>query len=315
MPSVETVLGRVDVRELGWTYSHEHVVVSEGIETLYYPWRYDFAATEALAARRWAEVRAAGVSACIDLTTPDLGRDIPLVQRVARQANFHVVAATGIWRSVPRTWWNADPDEIAGVFIREIVEGIGETGVKAGAIKMANDSEGVTPEATPALRAAARALKATGCPISTHSYAPGRVGLQQVEVFRAEGAPMDRIAIGHSDDTTDLDYLEAILHAGCYLSMDRFDPGEWPGYPTWRDRAKTVATLVERGWVHRLMLGHDFPPDFVPAGSPPPKAANPYLFLPAVVLPELRELGVTDDHIDTMLRRVPAEFLTGEKID
>ena len=80
-------------------------------------------------------------------------------------------------------------------------------------------------------------------------------------------------AIGHSDDTTDVPYLESILQAGCFLSMDRFGPGEWPGFPNWHERAQTVATLVAHGWAKRVMLGHDFPPDFIPAQATKPWAA------------------------------------------
>jgi phosphotriesterase-related protein len=309
---VETVLGPVDAADLGWTFSHEHVVVSEGQESLYYPWQYDFEATRDVAVRRWSEAKAAGIGAAIDVTTPDLARDVTLVREVSRSANVHIIAATGLWRSIPRTFWDRDPDEIAAIFEREIRVGIGDTGVKAGAIKVANDSEGVTPEAKPVLQAAARTLKATGCPITTHSYAPGRVGLEQIEVFQGERAPLDRIAIGHSDDTTDVGYLEEILQAGCFLSMDRFDPGDFPGYPSWRERAATVAVLVDRGWAKQIMLGHDFPPTFVPAGEAPGDEPNPYLFVPGTVIPELRRLGVSEEDLDTMMRAAPVRFLTGE---
>ncbi len=314
MPRVETVLGPVDVRDFGEMLSHEHVVVSEGHESLYYPWRYDFAKTHDVAIRRLTDAKHGGVGGLIDLTTPDLARDVAAVREISRASGVHVVAATGIWRNIPRTFWDRDPDETAGMFVHEIEVGIADTGIKAGAIKVANDREGVTKEAEPVLRAAARALKRTGTPISTHSYSPGRVGLEQVAVFKSEGAPMDRIAIGHSDDTTDVAYLLEILDAGCYLSMDRFDPADWPGYPSWRERAATVAALVERGWAHRVMLGHDFPPDYIPAGAEPVPSPNPYLFVHDTVLPELRRLGVADEEIDAMTRLTPAEFLTGERL-
>ena len=61
---------------------------------------------------------------------------------------------------------------------------------------------------------------------------------------------MDRIAIGHSADTMDIDYLEDLLKAGVYLSMDRY-PGSAP-LPRWRDRNKTVEELVRRGQFENL---------------------------------------------------------------
>ncbi len=312
MATVETVLGPIDVSELGVTLSHEHVMVSEGLEYRYYPWLFDIEQTKRVAIRRWTEAKAAGVDAVVDLTTPDLGRDLAFVREVSLASGVHVVAATGVWRDIPRSFWHRDPDEIAAIFVREIEVGIDDTGVKAAVIKVANDREGVTPEGERVLRGAARALKRTGRPISTHSYAPGRVGARQVEIFAAEGAPMDRIAIGHSDDTIDLDYLESLLKAGVYLSMDRFEEGEWPGSPTWTERVATVKALVARGWAHRIMLGHDYPPPFVPAGQEADRdAPNPYVFLQTVAIPALRSMGVGDDAIELMTRRAPAQFLAG----
>ena len=133
---------------------------------------------------------------------------------VAKASGMNIVVATGIWRDVPRSFWMRDIDEIADIFVREIEVGIGNSGIKAGVIKVANDMGGVSPEAERVLRGAARACKRTGCPISTHQWAPEEVGRRQVEVFKEEGAPMDRIAIGHSGDTTDVDYLEELLKRG-----------------------------------------------------------------------------------------------------
>src|SRR3989304_7080563 len=75
---------------------------------------------------------------------------------------------------------------------------------------------------------AAGASRRTGCPISTHQWAPEEVGRRQVEVFQEEGAPLDRICIGHSADTTDVDYLESLLQAGVYLSLDPYPRAEDP---------------------------------------------------------------------------------------
>jgi phosphotriesterase-related protein len=311
--TIETVLGPIDSRELGVTLSHEHVLVSMGNDLRNYPWRYDLERTREQAILELTEARQGGVDAMIDLTTPDLGRDVEFVRDVSRESGMHVVAATGIWRDVPRSFWERDPDEIAEIFVREIRVGIGDTDIRAGAIKVANDAEGVTPEAERVLRGAARALKQTGCPISTHQWAPKEVGRRQVEIFREEGAPMDRICIGHSADSTDPDYLEDLLNAGVYLSMDRY-PGS-AGRPNWEQRNATVKALIDRGWAGRLMLGHDYAPMPVLKDAEPVEREGPtrYLFVHTVALPALRAQGVDEATIDLMLRDVPRRFLTGEQ--
>jgi phosphotriesterase-related protein len=312
MATVETALGPVDASKLGVILSHEHVLVSMGEDNHHYPWMFDWERTRANAVRELAEAKAGGVDTLIDLTTPDLGRDVEFVRDVALASGMNVVVATGIWRDVPRSFWERDLDRIADIFVREIEVGIGDSGIKAGAIKVANDMGGVTPEGERILRGAARALKRTGCPISTHHWAPAQVGTRQVEIFREEGAPMDRICIGHSADTTDVEYLESLLNAGVYLSMDRYPGGM--DRPGWEARNATVKALIDRGWAHRLMLGHDYAPAAVNVHSSAAPAPGPtrYLFVTTVALPALRKDGVSEEAIEMMMREVPRRFLTGE---
>ncbi len=313
MPAVETVLGPIDDAALGFTLSHEHVLVAMGEDNHHYPWLFDWERTRANTVRELSEAKAGGVDTIIDLTTPDLGRDVKFVRDVARDSGVNIVAATGIWRDIPRSFWERGIDRIADIFVHEIEIGIGDSGIKAGVIKVANDAEGVTPPAERVLRGAARALKRTGCPISTHQWAPAKVGARQVEIFLDEGAPMDRICIGHSADTTDVAYLESLLETGVYLSMDRYPGAE--GRPEWRERNATVKALIDRGWTHRLMLGHDYAPAPISARHRGDAAARNgptrYLFLSTVALPALRDAGVDSETIDLMMREVPRRFLTG----
>ena len=132
---------------------------------------------------------------------------------------------------------------------------------------------------------------------------------------------MDLVCIGHSGDSTDIDYLESLLNEGVYLSLDRY-PGR-PPRPGWEERNEAVRQLVERGWAERLMLGHDgWATAWVRAGeqgtthpyawtSPGRWNAEGMLHLSRVAIPQLLESGVTQDQIDTMMREVPRRFLEG----
>lgn len=311
MPTVETVLGPIEASRLGNVLSHEHVLVGMGEDNHHYPWLFDWDQTRTNAIRELTEAKQGGINTVIDLTTPDLGRDVEFVREASRASGMNVIAATGIWRDVPRSFWTRDIEDIAAIFVREIEVGIGDSGIKAGCIKVANDMGGVTPEGERILRGAVRACKRTGCPISTHHWAPEEVGRRQVEVFQEEGVPMDRVAIGHSADTTDVDYLEDLLRTGVYLSMDRY-PGA-AGRPNWEQRNATVKALIDRGWAERLMLGHDYAPMPVLRDREAPAASGPtrYLFVSTVAVPALIAQGVAEATIDLMLREVPRRFLCG----
>lgn len=315
MPTVNTATGPVDAGALGFTLSHEHVTVvyGSGLREAY-PFLFDWEATREKATRHLAEAKAGGIDTIIELSTPDLGRDVELFARVSRDTGVNIVVATGAWRDPPRLFWDKDPSFIASIFIHEIEHGIGTTGIKPSAIKVANDSEGVSPAGELVLRGAARASKATGVPISTHHWAPGEVGRRQVEIFKEEGVPMHQVCIGHSADSTDVGYLESLLDSGCYLSMDRY-PGA-AGRPSWQQRNATVLALLQRGYAGRMMLGHDYGVRPVIHGitHDPDPDTHPtrYLFLTTTAIPALLQSGATEDQIREMTVHVPRRFLTGE---
>ncbi|UCD56973.1 MAG: phosphotriesterase-related protein [Candidatus Hydrogenedentota bacterium] len=308
---VQTATGPVDAGRLGFTLGHEHVLIGAGGLKENFPFLFDHVRTRERIVRELKEAKAGGIDTIIDLTTMDLGRDVELFAEVSRASGVHIVVTTGLWLSIPIIFRECDPNFFAGIFVHEIEHGIASTRIKPGVIKASNDVEGVTPEGEAVLRGAARACMATGVPISTHQWAPERVGARQVEIFREEGVDMSRVCIGHSADTTDIEYLTGLLEKGVYLSMDRY-PGR-EERPDWRARNATVKALVDRGFADRLMLGHDYAPGPVFAGEGPAEEAGPttYLFLSRTAIPALRRMGVSEDAIHAMTVEAPRRFLCG----
>lgn len=314
MAIINSVLGPMDTADMGFTLSHEHVLVSSaGIQQIY----PEFIDRDGTIARGIADLKAAhaeGLRTIIDVTTIDLGRDIRMLEEVSRGSGVNIICATGTWRDIPRVFWTATPDDIAPLYIREIQQGIEDTDIKAGVIKVANDMGGVTPEGEIILRAAARAHKATGVPISTHTWAPERVGEQQVAAFEDEGIDLNRVYVGHSNDTDDLDYLIGLLEKGVWIGLDRY-PGR-PEVLDWEARTQTAYRLIEAGYAHRIMLGHDWSVALLIALREARKArdeANPdgYLFITRRVLPRLSELGASDDDIYKVMIDNPRRFFEG----
>jgi phosphotriesterase-related protein len=196
------------------------------------------------------------------------------------------------------------------MFVRDITSGIADTGIKAGVIKCATDRPGVTPGVERVLRACARAHLETGCPITTHTNAETRRGLEQQAIFAEEGVDLGKVVIGHSGDSDDLDYLLELIDNGSYLGMDRFGIDHF--LPT-VERVAVVAELCRRGYADRMVLSHDASCylDWIPGEVPPAGMEHwNYLHISNDVLPALREAGVTEAQIDTMLVDNPRRFLT-----
>ncbi len=316
MALINSVLGPLDTADLGFTLSHEHVLTaSAGIQQTF-PEFIDRAGAIEEGVTQLRAAYAEGVRTIVDVTTMDLGRDIRLLEEVSRRSSVNIIPATGIWRDIPRVFWGAAPDTIALLLIREIQVGIEGTGIKAGIIKVANDVDGVTPEGAVILRAAARAQKATGVPISTHTWAPERVGEQQVRIFEDEGIDLNRVYIGHSNDTTDMDYLLGLLRKGVWLGLDRYPGGYRPDSLNWEQRTETLKKLIDAGFGDRIMLSHDwavylsiFPHEMQIARS----QLNPdgYLFITRKVIPRLKELGATNKDIENIFVNNPRSFFEG----
>ena len=316
MPAVETVLGPVQPADLGFTLSHEHVLLSAAGVSQTYPGFVDHqrVADDGVVALR--EAHDEGVRAIIDVTTFDLGRDIRLLEDVSRRSGVHIVACTGNHLAVPRNFAMATPELVAPHFIREIREGIEDTGIKAGIIKVASDRGGITEPQEIILRAAARACNETGTRISTHTWSPDRVGDQQVKVLDEEGVDLDLVYVGHSNDDTDLDYLFGLMDKGVWLGLDRYPGGRTGDTPNWEIRTEVLKKLLDAGYARRIMLSHDHS---MPSTNPTPEQAeernrfNPdgYLFITRKVLPRLRELGASEDDIQTMMVDNPRRFFEG----
>lgn len=317
MATINSVLGPMDTADMGFTLSHEHVITSSASIQQLYPEFIDRDGTIARAIHDLTEAYNEGLRTIIDVTTIDLGRDIRMLEQVSRETGVNIICATGVWRDIPRVFWTASPDAIAPLFIREIEEGIEGTGIKASIIKVANDMGGVTNEGEIILRAAARAQKATGVPISTHTWAPERVGEQQVRIFEDEGVDLNRVYVGHSNDTTDLGYLTGLLEKGVWIGLDR-NPGSRPELPNWEARTETTYKLIEAGFVDRIMLGHDWSVASIPAhreARAARDANNPdsYLFITRNVLPRLQELGASLEDINKIMVDNPRRFFEGKK--
>jgi phosphotriesterase-related protein len=321
MPNVNTVLGPVDVNDLGFTLTHEHIRESSAGVPYTFPELFDHEGDVARCVAGLNEAAAEGVGTIVDPTPMDLGRDMRLIQDVAERVNLNVVPATGLWLHIPRAIaQGCTPDSLGKVFIREIEVGIEGTGVKAGVIKVATDVEYITTEGLTqpndlVLRAAARACIHTGVPILTHTAALARAGDLQVAVFEEEGVDLRRVCIGHSNDTDNLDYLLGILRKGCFVGMDRY-PGGRIGGLNWEQRTQVLKKLVDLGFASQLTLSHDFGGwrPALPEQVDMRKAYNPdgYCFIIRKVLPRLRELGVSEESIHKMTVDAPRRFLGGE---
>jgi phosphotriesterase-related protein len=318
MGQVLTVRGPVDAESLGPTLMHEHVFIRSPEVEHNWPTDWDPRTKVPQAVERLTELAEAGIGTIVDLTVPGLGRGIEHVAEVAAQVPLNIVVATGYYTytTLPHYFDGrtaalrpSGTDVLDEFFLGDLTEGIARSGVRAGMLKCAVDEPGLTPDVERVLRAVARVHRRTGVPITVHTHAATRRGLEVQRVLSEEGVDLSRVVIGHSGDSTDLEYLTALMDAGSVLGMDRFGVDIFCPTP---QRVDTVATLCQEGRAGQMVLSHDaschfdwYEPELVAAAGP----NWHYLHISRDVLPALRERGVSEKQITTMLVEVPRRLL------
>jgi phosphotriesterase-related protein len=320
MPYVPTTAGDIDTEELGVVFMHEHVFIRT--ESLQWGWPgfggWDQETELAAARKRLSQLHANGVDTILDMTIPGLGRDPALVARAVDGTGLKVMFATGFYTyehlplpfSVrgPGKVLDGDDRLLESLFEADLTTGMGETGFRAAVLKIVTDEPGMTPDIERLANAVASVHLRTGAPICTHAHAPSKRGLDQQRVLASRGVDLGRVMIGHSNETSDLDYLTKIIDDGSYLGWDRCG---LPLAVALDAQIDTLTALCERGYAGRIMLSHDkssFMDWFSNAEVDPVLPDWQYTYLHDTVLPGLRDRGVADGQIEQMLIRNPREF-------
>ncbi|QGK69002.1 phosphotriesterase-related protein [Allosaccharopolyspora coralli] len=320
MTAVHTVNGPVSSAELGRVLVHEHVfVLGEEYRQNYTDWDEDARVEDAV--RRLTELKELGIDTILDPTVLGLGRYLPRIQKIAARTPLNIVPATGIYtyNDVPFQFHHHGPgllfdkpEPMVDLFVRDLTEGIADTGVRAAFLKCAIEDPGLTPGVERVMRAVGRASVLTGAPITVHTNAHTHSGLVAQRVLAEEGVDLSRVVIGHSGDSTDLDYLTKLAEAGSLLGMDRFGLDVLLPFD---DRIDTIVELVRRGFAENVTVAHDAACFIDWFDEAEKEAAAPkwnYRHISEDVLPALLERGLTDDDLDTILVHNPRRYFERE---
>lgn len=231
MPFARTVLGDVDVSQLGVTNAHEHLAISSGLIVMQHPdYRLNDANRAIEEIRDFAD---AGGSTIVDCTPCGVGREPDTLATISRNTGVHVIGATGVHKEsyyLDSHWrFRYSIEEIADLWSAEIEMGmelsayegpiVGRSAARAGIIKVGSDYQNIASNTKKAFEAAAQAHLRTGAPILTHSEL-GTMMLEQVELLRSFGVKPEHVVISHGDRNPDWFVHRDVAETGAFIEYD-----------------------------------------------------------------------------------------------
>jgi len=319
---INTVCGPVSTDKMGTTLMHEHIQYGYAGWYAHTNKRQDKKKALAISLKAMEDIKACGVKTYVDATPGDSGRDPGFLKEISEKSGINIVCSTGLYTDCqggsPYFKFQAlltdGVELLAELFIKEIVEGIGDTGIKAGVIKVATGLGAITDYEKMVLQAAARASKKTGVPIISHTEA-GTMGPEQVDILVSEGANPKKLSIGHAGGSADLKYHCKILDKGVNLAFDRLglDAELWSAGPD-KFRKGSIVGLISMGYANQLIFSHDVVLNWLGGDVLLPKeiVGNWYpTHLFKNIIPDLKKAGVTDAHINTIMVENPRKMFEG----
>ena len=355
---IMTVLGPIAPEELGFTDMHAHIMTDMSVwRRLAEPLTPDNLSVSGdepvslenvgLLRRNWflladnmlldddevmtaevADFRAAGGGAMVEKSCLGTRLDLPAVQRISKKTGVHVVATTGLFieESWPDYALDMTIEQLTALMVKEIENGIDDTGIKAGHIGELGVGN-VSERDVRNLKAAARTSLETGVSVSVHHSIGKPHGHRSLDILIQEGMDPQRIIMDHVDEDLfardlrvlienpnrrglNLDYAKSLLDRGVNVEFCNFghsyatELGGWVSIPDWQ-RIAALLELVDAGYAPQIMLGSDtFTKTLMRRYG-----GDGYCRLTDYVVPTLKAMGVCDFDIWQMTVGNPARVL------
>ena len=262
---VQTVTGPVAPENLGRILSHQHILFGyPGWQNaVAAPFKEEEQIEKACRVLNDAKERF-GLKTIVDATPGDCGRMPEFLKKVSERTGVNIVMTSGYYYEgegspayfkFRMAYGNAE-QEIYNMMYKEVTEGVGDTGIKAGVVKVSSSKGVITDYEDLFMRAAARVSAETDTPIITHTQG-GTMGSEQARRLIEYGADPNHIVIGHLDNCTDVDEILKIAEQGVYLGFDRMGIQGFTGSPMETRKLVIIFGVAGLGYADRICLAHD----------------------------------------------------------
>ncbi|WP_262893969.1 phosphotriesterase family protein [Pararhodonellum marinum] len=286
---------------MGKTLIHEHILVNFiGAEEVgYHRWNRDSVMERVLP--YLLELKAHGVNTIIECTPAYLGRDPELLQALSKRTGIQFLTNTGYYGAVDGKYLPVHvhmetAEQLASRWIFEFENGIEDTGIKPGFIKISVNAQDPLSEVDQKIvKAAGLTHLATGMVIASHT-GPWMAAKQQLDILQSVGVSPDAFIWVHAQQEKNFDLYMEGAKRGCWISLDGV---------VW-DVERHVERLVfakENQILDHVLISHD-------AGwySPGEPEGGDFIGFTAIfdtLIPILQKEGFSDQDFDDLLVKNP----------
>ncbi len=303
---VMTVTGPIYARDLGATLPHEHILLDFiGADEISRD-RYQPEAVFAAVLPHLQQLRDFGCRTLVECTPAYLGRDAALLKRLATACELNILTNTGLYgaaqnKYLPAFAWTSSAEHLAERWLREWRDGIEDTGVRPGFIKIGIDEGPLSSLHRELVRAAAMTHLDSGLTIAAHT-GDGRAALEELMLLKEEGVSGAALIWGHAQNESDHTLHWRAAEMGAWVEFDHVSP------PDVASHVELVQSMKDRGYLHRVLVSQDA--GWYAVGEPDGGKFRPYDALFTEFLPALRQAGFTETEIQILLVANPRDAFT-----
>jgi len=250
------------------------------------------------------DAAARGVTALVECSTVGVGRNLSILRRLAEVTSIHILAPTGVYREayIPDPLRETGWDKLADLWTKELTEGIEDTTVRAGFIKLAVSDDGITGLEARNLRAAAKASQRTGAAIAVHTIG-GKSAGEEMDLLEEAGLTLDRFIWVHAQTEPDISVLLHAAQRGAYVELDTVGAP----FQDQDELLEMTLALIEAGHIDKILLSHDA--GWYDPGSPiglPADGYRGYTALTDDFIPALKGRGIGEEQVRRITVHNPA---------
>lgn len=306
---IMTVKGPIPASQMGRTLIHEHLLV-------------DFIGADKITSSRWdhaavlqkvmpyvAALPALNMSTLVSCTPAYLGRDPELLLEISEQTGIQILTNTGYYGAVDNAYlpahaFSSSAETLAGIWTDEWKNGIEQTGIKPGFIKIGVNSDSLSQLHQKLILAAGLTHKQTGLTIASHT-GPFLPAKQQVALLKANGVHPSAFIWVHAQNERDKENYSLLAAEGAWISLDGIQPSNLQDY------LEKLSYLKKQGWLEQVLISHDA--GWYRPGEEDGGDFRDFSTISTQFIPLLLNNGFTKEEIDQLLVKNPANAFAIQK--